>query len=157
MCHLLLKKILPGVLIYSFTLPLFAAEQAAQPKAVLSTAHISSVIFGLLGVLLLIVFLAMLLKKVGAVKISSKHIKIIETQNLSVKEKLIVVQLQSKQYLLGVTQQNINLITELSEPIENQKSTSAFHSVIEKLLNPHKLAENKSQHKNRHKNHLVAE
>ena len=56
----------------------------------------------------------------------TKQLEILETISLNYKEKLILVKAGRKKILLGVTQQNINLLTDLNSSDSFQKTLSSI-------------------------------
>lgn len=77
-----------------------------------------SMIISLLMVLALIVVSAWVLKKFNVVNKSVAGMKVITSLPLGHKEKLVVVQVGDEQLLLGVTNQQVNLIKTLEKPLE---------------------------------------
>lgn len=106
-------------------------------KHVAGNMDATTMILSLLLVLLLIVGSASVLKKFNFANTKqSNGLKVVTSLHLGTKEKLIVVQVGEKQVLLGVTQQQINMLDTLDKPIEavtpaNQKFTES----LQKLLN----------------------
>ncbi len=90
---------------------------------------------GLVGVLAVIFLLAFIFKKVTSLNVVSKNISIVESQNIGAKEKLVVVEIQDEQYLLGVTSHQISPICELREPIIKTKPELSFDKLMEKIKN----------------------
>jgi|GEM_PF-1871656 len=97
---------------------------------------------GLMGILVLIFLLAAVLKKFTSLNLVSGHMKVIDTQNLGSKEKLVIVEIQNKQYVLGVTAHTINPVCELEEPIVKKESNLSFDKLMKQMLNPAKAVEN---------------
>lgn len=64
----------------------------------------------------------------------SRHIKIISTMPLGPKERLLVVEMQGKQRVLGVTAHSINLLFELENPLPEEKLASDFHTQLQSFL-----------------------
>lgn len=116
----------------------YSAEQVL-PKNITPQESVLSMLLGLSGILIVIFLLALLIKKFTSFNLISKNIKVIETQNLGAKEKLVIVDIQNKQYVLGVTPHTINPICELEKTIEKKQATSlSFDNVMKQLLNPTK-------------------
>lgn len=131
-CLSQIKKLL-AIICFFISYHVSAAESINREKSLLGE-NILPVFMGLIGMLILIFFLAMLVKRFSSFRMVSNHIKIIESQNIGTKEKLIIVDVQQKQYLLGVTSQNISHICDLESPIIKQASQVSFHGMIEKLM-----------------------
>jgi flagellar protein FliO/FliZ len=64
----------------------------------------------------------------------SRHIKIISTMPLGPKERLLVVEMQGKQRVLGVTAHSINLLFELENSLPEEKLASDFHTQLQSFL-----------------------
>jgi len=71
--------------------------------------------FGLLVILAIIFGLAFVFKKVTNFSSNSGKIKVLESQIIGNKEKLIVVEVGDQQFFLGVTNQNITALGELKQ------------------------------------------
>ncbi len=95
-------------------------------------------LLGLAGILAIIFILAFLLKKVTGLNIVSNHIKIIESQSLGAKEKLVIVEIQQQQYVLGVTAHSINQICELKNKIHKKPPMMPFDKIMKQFLSPEK-------------------
>ncbi len=83
-----------------------------------SIATLSSMVGGLIVVLVLIFFLAYLVKRFNLVPSSQGVLKTIAVTPLGQKEKLVLVEVDGQQYLLGVTPQQISLVDKLAQPVE---------------------------------------
>lgn len=64
----------------------------------------------------------------------SRHIKIISAMPLGPKERLLVIEMQGKQRVLGVTAHNINLLFELEKALPEEKLASDFHTQLQSFL-----------------------
>ena len=94
-----------------------------------------SMILSLLMVLAVIVVSAVILKRFQGVQHNLKGLKIVTSLHLGAKEKLVVVQSGDKQFLLGVTAQQITLLETLDEPIvTGQEKSIDFAQSIAKFL-----------------------
>ncbi|XQW85848.1 flagellar biosynthetic protein FliO [Thalassotalea piscium] len=105
------------------TLCWVSASAVAQEETVQVGKHAntnldaSSMILSLLMVLALIVISAMVLKKFQLTGKSVSGMKVITSLSLGPKERLVVVEVQNQQLLLGVSGQQITLLKTLEEPI----------------------------------------
>jgi len=112
-----------------------------KTKALTPVESLMPMLFGL-GVILLVIFgLAFVFRKFSNFGLSGKNIKVIETQMIGAKEKLVIVQVQDQQFLIGVTGHNISQLGELktliasSENTElNASSENSFSHIICKLI-----------------------
>ncbi|MDR8524461.1 MULTISPECIES: flagellar biosynthetic protein FliO [Shewanella] len=89
-----------------------------------SIATLSSMVGGLIVVLVLIFFLAYLVKRFNLVPSSQGVLKTIAVTPLGQKEKLVLVEVGGQQYLLGVTPNQVSLVDKLAQPVE--VSTESF-------------------------------
>jgi len=85
-------------------------------------------------VVAIVLVLGWLFKKLTLRLPGSKHIKIISSMPLGPKERLLVIEMQGKQRVLGVTAHNINLLFELENPLPEEKLASDFHTQLQSFL-----------------------
>lgn len=134
-------------LILILSLSTSAQETATGLSNISSQSPMESIfpmLLGLLSILALIFGLAFILKRFTNFNPSAGNIKVLESQRLGAKEKLIIVEVQEQQLLLGVTPQNITQLAELKKPIETRKSVTNFESLMKQVLNPSELVRAKS-------------
>ena len=120
-----------------FISPLSVAQEAAPEvgKHVAANLDAMSIILSLLLVLMLIIAVAFVLKKFQPQGGKMSGLKIIASLHLGTKERLVVVEVDGKQLLLGVTSQQISLIQTLENPMEvGQPLTMDIGQNIVKLL-----------------------
>ncbi len=116
------------------------AQQISEPVVgshVANNMNALSMVVSLLIVLAVIFVLALLLKRFNLVQNNHTELKVITSLMLGSKEKIVVVQVGEKQLLLGVTAQQISIISTLDKPIcvENTASEQANLNVPSSLLN----------------------
>ncbi|WP_210330249.1 flagellar biosynthetic protein FliO [Aliikangiella sp. G2MR2-5] len=102
-------------------------------------------LLGLLCVITIIFFLAFLLKKLTNFTPQNNLLKVLECQRIGPKEKLLIVKVQDKQLLLGVTPNNISMLTQLEHPIEDKKTVLNFEKIMQQLVKPSALNFKKKQ------------
>ncbi|WP_244325749.1 flagellar biosynthetic protein FliO [Shewanella aestuarii] len=78
---------------------------------------LANMIGGLIVVIALIFVLAYIVKRLNLVPSQHGQIKTIAVSAVGQKEKLLIVEINQQQYLLGVTSQQINLIDKLHDPV----------------------------------------
>nr|WP_257982794.1 flagellar biosynthetic protein FliO [Shewanella sp. GutDb-MelDb] len=98
------------------------AEKSAAPSSV---ATLASMVGGLIVVLLLIFALAYMVKRLNLVPSNQGVLKTIAVTPLGQKEKLVLVEVDGQQYLLGVTPHQVNLVDKLTTPVEQPKVSFA--------------------------------
>lgn len=85
-------------------------------------------------VVAIVIVLGWVFKKLTLRLPGSKHIKIISSMPLGPKERLLVIEMQGKQRVLGVTAHNINLLFELENSLPDEKLASDFHTQLQSFL-----------------------
>lgn len=97
-----------------------------------------SMMMSLMTVLAVIFVLAFLYKKLVLSVPGNRTIKVVSMLQLGPKEKLVVVELNNKQHLIGVTAQQISLLNTLDEPIQTESTevpaSPAFESHLLSFL-----------------------
>ena len=91
-------------------------------KALTPTESLLPMLTGLLAILAVIFLLAFVFKRFSNFGLSSSNIKVIESQVVGNKEKLMIVQVQQQQFLIGVTSHTISQLGELNQPVLDLKS-----------------------------------
>lgn len=105
-----------GLVLSLVALPL-QAEQTAQPPGASGTQLIS-VVLSLLVVLAVILALAWLLRRFGQGGFSTQSdMKVVASLSLGTRERLLVVDIQGQQLLIGVTPQQIRTLHVFDEPV----------------------------------------
>jgi len=128
------------------TLISFGLNAVEKNKPVAALDPIDSIVpmlGGLVAILVVIFSLAYLFKKFSGFNIASQNIRVLETQIIGHKEKLMIIQVRQQQFLIGVTGHTINQLGELdSSDFSNQGdiNTSKFFSTIK----------SKGKNKNKH-------
>ena len=122
-----------------FCLLLIIGFQAlAQVESSDLTDELLTMTWGLLGVIALIFGLSYLTKKLKLTSQYSSELKIVSLLSLGHKEKLAILEVEDKQYVIGITSHNINLITPLenkvieSKQITHANKISLFNSFMNK-------------------------
>lgn len=110
--------------------PLFAAGTSNIDLA----ATLGSLVF----VIALILFFAWLLKRMrvpGVVGGSGSAMSIVKQLPVGTKERIAVVQVGEEQFLIGITSQNINMLSKLEKPLEISESKLApFSAQLSQLM-----------------------
>ncbi len=108
-------------------------EDGLQSSTHIGVSNYLQMILGLFGVVAFIFVIAWLAKRMGALNSScSANLKVVAGLNVGHREKIIVIQIMDKQLLVGVTQTNIQLLSELEEPI-SEATPPSFGGFQEKL------------------------
>ncbi|MDH5391626.1 MAG: flagellar biosynthetic protein FliO [Gammaproteobacteria bacterium] len=126
--HRFQKLTLLFVLLFSQTVTA-ATEEKIMPVDPLSAASIANMFMGLGLVLVVIFFMAWLVRRMGGMQLSgSQRIRLLGGLSLGPREKVVLIQIENKRLLLGVAQGQVNTLHELEgeyENIANQTSDSA--------------------------------
>jgi len=114
----------------------FAATDAATP-----TTDIISMVMPLGVVVVLILVLAFFVKKLNPNLTNNDEFKVIRSLPLGSRERLMVVEIDNAQHLLGVTPHSINYLHKLETPL-TEKELPELAKRFGKMLNP-QLNQNK--------------
>ncbi len=85
-------------------------------------------------VILLVLGLGWLFKKLTLRLPGSRHMKVICTLPLGQRERILIIEIQGKQRVIGVTSHSINLLFELENPLPEEKLASDFHTQLQSFL-----------------------
>ena len=111
------------------------AEKTAVPlKQTSSLPGLGQIVISLALVLGAIVLLAFLYKKLQLKMPGSKHFKVVATLPVGQKERLLVIEIQGKQRVIGVTPHSVNFLFELENPLPEEKLASDFHTQLQSFL-----------------------
>jgi len=134
------KTALLAILLNVVSLPAMALEETSErPEFAIGT-----MLGSLILVLACIFFFAFLMKKTNLFRhgAGKNPIKVIATHPLTNKSRVQIIEVNNKQYLLGVSDQAVNLLDQLESPIEpivsedatqkNPSFTAAFATVLSK-------------------------
>ncbi|MEM5503341.1 flagellar biosynthetic protein FliO [Shewanella frigidimarina] len=95
-----------------------AKNTSAHPVEVSNVATLANMVGGLIVVLAIIFLLAYIVKRLKLVPSSGGVIKTIAVTSIGQREKVVLVEVNGQQYLLGVTSQQINLIDKLATSVD---------------------------------------
>jgi flagellar protein FliO/FliZ len=83
-----------------------------------NVATLANMVGGLIVVLAVIFLLAYIVKRLNLVPSNGGVIKTIAVTPIGQREKVVLVEVNGQQYLLGVTSQQINLLDKLAAPVD---------------------------------------
>ena len=136
----IIAKLMKLLFISTLSLPVMALEETSKRPEL----EIGTMLGSLILVLACIFLFAFLMKKSNLLRHGGHKnpIKIIATQPLTNKSRVQIIEVHGKQYLLGVSEQSVNLLDRLETPIIDNESamevqsapsfTAAFASVLSK-------------------------
>ncbi|WP_299016169.1 flagellar biosynthetic protein FliO [uncultured Photobacterium sp.] len=125
-----LARLVAALLFASISMPALAAPA--------NEMNIATTLAALILVVMLILFLAWVLKrmKLPGIQGADGSIKIIRQLPVGQRERIVLLQVGDEQLLVGVTQQNISLLSKLDQPLsmEEEQSGGEFAAHLNKLL-----------------------
>ncbi|TMP43456.1 flagellar biosynthetic protein FliO [Pseudoalteromonas citrea] len=127
-----------------FLFGLFPCVALSSTQTVGLSSELVSVALSLLMVVLLIIGLGFFLKKLNPNIGNNSDFKVVRSLPLGTKERLLVVEIDGKQLLLGVTPQNINYLHQLDTPLEVQTAPAFAKELSRFLTMNHKNNKNTS-------------
>lgn len=121
------------------TVSCFAQETAAvvtkeTAKVPAAIPGVGQIVISLALVVGLVILLAFLYKKMQLRMPGSKHFRVVATLNIGTRERLLVIEMQGKQRVLGVTANSVNFLFELETPLSEEKLASDFHTQLQSFL-----------------------
>ncbi|CAM3019707.1 flagellar biosynthetic protein FliO [Pseudoalteromonas distincta] len=108
----------------------FPVAESAAPSG-----DIISMVLSLAVVLVLILVLAYFVKKLNPNLVNSDEFKVVRSLPLGSRERLLVIEIDNAQHLLGVTPHSINYLHKLETPL-TEKELPELAKRFGKLLNP---------------------
>lgn len=124
----------PGSSPYRFGQDRAGGDQTLSRAGSSSGLSLGKIVISLAFVILMVLMLGWAFKKLTLRIPGSQHMKVISTIPLGPKERLLVIEIQGKQRVLGVTSQQINFLFELNEPLPEEKLASEFHSQLQSWM-----------------------
>ncbi|KKO47020.1 flagellar protein [Arsukibacterium ikkense] len=112
----------------------FQRTEAAAQRSNSSGISLGKIAISLASVLLLVLVLGWIFKKLTMRLPGSQHVKVICSVPLGQRERLLVIEIQGKQRVLGVTPQSINMLFELESSLPETKLASDFHTQLQSFL-----------------------
>jgi len=138
-----MARLIKALLVSTFSLPSIAMEETSKRPEL----EIGTMLGSLILVLACIFLFAFLMKKSNLLRHGGNKnpIKVIATQPLTNKSRIQIIEVHGKQYLLGVSDQSVNLLDQLETPIIDKESAmetqstpslaTAFATVLSKAGN----------------------
>lgn len=99
------------------------AASAVEKESAMST--LANMLGGLIFVLILIFVLAYIVRRFNLVPASSNVLKVVAATSLGQREKVVLVEVDGQQYLLGVTPQQVSLIDKLETAVNTEMDSFA--------------------------------
>ncbi|GAB0109649.1 flagellar biosynthetic protein FliO [Pseudoalteromonas distincta] len=108
----------------------FTTTEATAPSS-----GVLSMVLSLIAVLILILILAFFVKKLNPNLVNNDEFKVIRSLPLGSRERLMVIEIDNAQHLLGVTPHSVNYLHKLETPL-TEKELPELAKRFGKLLNP---------------------
>ncbi|WP_394392244.1 flagellar biosynthetic protein FliO [Shewanella woodyi] len=102
-----------------------ASELAAPVEKGTGMDALLNMMGGLIVVLVLIFVLAYIVKRLNLVPASNGVLKMVAATPLGQREKVVLIEVEGQQYLLGVTAQQVNLIDKLDTAVKTDPDSFA--------------------------------
>lgn len=99
------------------------------------TPQLATMFISLLIVIGVIFLLAAIMKKFSLNFPGSGQIKVITSVSLGAKERIVVVEINGEQHLLGVSSGSVNHLLTLTQPINNEVTGESFKDKLNQLMN----------------------
>ena len=110
-------------------------EAATQPlRQSANLPGLGQIVISLALVVGAIIVLALLYKKLQLKMPGSKHFKVVATLPVGQKERILVIEIQGKQRVIGVTPHSVNFLFDLENPLPEEKLASDFHTQLQSFL-----------------------
>lgn len=107
----------------------FPVSDSTAPGGLLSMA------LSLVAVLVLILVLAYFVKKLNPNLVNNDEFKVVRSLTLGSRERLMIIEIDNAQHLLGVTPHSINYLHKLETPL-TEKELPELAKRFGKILNP---------------------
>ncbi len=107
---------------------------AEPPPRAAGELSLGNMVISLAIVIVVVIALGWAFKKLTSRLPGNRHIKIICAVPLGQRERLLVVEMQGKQRVLGVTPQSISFLFELENSLPEEKLASDFHTQLQSFL-----------------------
>ncbi len=108
--------------------------RAEESPPVSGSLALSKIVISLALVVMLVIGLGWLFKKLTLRLPGSRQMKVICAMPLGQRERILVIEIQGKQRVIGVTPHSINLLFELENPLPEEKLASDFHTQLQSFL-----------------------
>ncbi|MCG9757929.1 MULTISPECIES: flagellar biosynthetic protein FliO [Pseudoalteromonas] len=135
-----------GIAVHASTATATISEAVSKPSVGAGSSGLSAELLSmglsLMLVILLILGLAFVLKRLNPNIVNQKDFKVIRSISLGTKERLLVIELDDKQHLLGVTPNNINYLYQLETPLDDVGRTPFANELQKFLAGKGKVANN---------------
>ncbi len=130
------KKIkISGLFLAFLSMNVLAADKPAVLEPVVYGGRVLFFLFLVVGLIVLLAWLVHKSKMTSGLMQNNTDLKVVASHSLGVKEKIVVLKVGDAQFLLGVTAQNINLLSELKTPLELKSSQAlSFADLLKKAV-----------------------
>lgn len=124
-----------GLFLAFLSMNVLAADKPAVLEPVVYGGRVLFFLFLVVGLIVLLAWLVHKSKMTSGLMQNNTDLKVVASHSLGVKEKIVVLKVGDAQFLLGVTAQNINLLSELKTPLELKSSQAlSFADLLKKAV-----------------------
>ncbi len=117
--------------------PLGAWPAEARPGFAepLASAGLGQILLGLLLVVMIIFFITWILRRLPGIQTGGQGlIRVVDSLHVSPRDRLLLVEIDKQQLLLGVTTQNISTLHVLSEPVSRSAPRAEVASRLVRMF-----------------------
>lgn len=98
-----------------------------------SAENLVAMLMALLFVVLVIIAIAYVAKKFNLTPVSGSHFKMVSSMSLGGRERIVIVEVQGQQHAIGVTNQSVNHLFKLDQPIVSEPTAKLSSPVLNKV------------------------
>ena len=113
------------------------SKPTLENNAEIGVTNYVQMLFGLFAIVIFIFAVAWLIKRMGTLNPNhSTHLKIVAGLSVGQREKIVVVQVMDEQFLVGITQSNIQLLNKLDKsiPVQNMPTLGGFQEKLQSAM-----------------------
>ena len=113
------------------------SKPTLENNAEIGVTNYVQMLFGLFAIVIFIFAVAWIIKRMGTLNPNhSTHLKIVAGLSVGQREKIVVVQVMDEQFLVGITQSNIQLLNKLDKsiPVQNMPTLGGFQEKLQSAM-----------------------
>lgn len=113
------------------------SKPTLESNSEIGVTNYVQMLFGLFAIIIFIFAVAWLIKRMGTLNPNhSTHLKIVAGLSVGQREKIVIVQVMDEQFLVGITQSNIQLLNKLEQsiPVQNMPTLGGFQEKLQSAM-----------------------
>jgi len=113
------------------------SKPTLESNSEIGVTNYVQMLFGLFAIITFIFAVAWLIKRMGTLNPNhSTHLKIVAGLSVGQREKIVIVQVMDEQFLVGITQSNIQLLNKLDKsiPVPNMPTLGGFQEKLQSAM-----------------------